>query len=40
VTKVRERLEVGKETAHRFHVEFNPRKLNEVEGEDQHREEI
>jgi hypothetical protein len=33
VAKVRERLAVSKQTAHRFHMErFNLKKLNEVEG--------
>jgi hypothetical protein len=32
VAKVRERLAVSKQTAHRFHIEmFNLKKLNEVE---------
>jgi hypothetical protein len=41
VTKVRERLELSKQTLHRFHMEkFNLKKLNEVEGELQYYVEI
>jgi hypothetical protein len=35
VAKVRERLAVCKQTAHRVHMEkLNPKKLNEVEGKE------
>jgi hypothetical protein len=41
VAKVRERLAVGKQTAHRIHMErFNLMKLNEVEGKEQNCVEI
>ncbi|PNF33543.1 hypothetical protein B7P43_G17402 [Cryptotermes secundus] len=41
VAKVRERLAVSKQTAHRVHMErFNLKKLNEVEGKEQFRFEI
>jgi hypothetical protein len=37
VAKVRERLGVSKQTAHRFHMErFNLKKLNEVERKEQY----
>jgi hypothetical protein len=37
VTKDRERLTVSKQTMHRVHIErFNLKKLNEVEGKEQH----
>jgi hypothetical protein len=39
--KVRERLSVSKQTAHRVHMEkFDLKKLNEVEGKEQHCVEI
>jgi hypothetical protein len=41
VAKVRERLAVSKQTAHRGYMErFNLEKLNEVEGKEQYRVEI
>jgi hypothetical protein len=41
VAKVRERLSVSKQTAHRVHKErFNLKKLNEVEGKEQFQVEI
>jgi hypothetical protein len=41
VAKVRERLAVSKQTAHRFHVErFDLKKLNRVEGKEQYRAEF
>jgi hypothetical protein len=41
VAKVRERLAVSKQTAHRIHMEgFNLKRLNEVEGNEQYRVEI
>jgi hypothetical protein len=36
VEKVRERLAVSKQAMQRVHIEFNLKKLNEVEGTDQH----
>jgi hypothetical protein len=37
VAKVRERLAVSKQTAHRIHMErFNLKKLNKVEGKEQY----
>jgi hypothetical protein len=41
VAKVRERLAVSKQTTQRFHMErYNFKKLNEVEGKEQHHAEI
>jgi hypothetical protein len=41
VTEVRERLAVSEQTTHRVHMErFTLKKLNEVEGKEQHRDEI
>jgi hypothetical protein len=41
VAKVRERLAVNKQRAHRFHMEgFNLKMLNEVEGKERYRIEI
>jgi hypothetical protein len=41
VAKVRERLAVNKQRSQRFHMErFNLKKLNEVEGKEQHRVEV
>jgi hypothetical protein len=41
VAKFRERLVVNKQISHRFHMErFNPKKLNEVEGNEQFRVEV
>jgi hypothetical protein len=41
VAKVRERLEVSEQTAHRIHMErFNLKKLNKVEGKEQYHVEI
>jgi hypothetical protein len=41
VTKVRERLVMSKQTMNKFHTEkFNFKKLNKVEGKEQHRVEI
>jgi hypothetical protein len=41
VAKVRERLAVSKQTAHRIHMEmFNLKKVNEVEGKEQYCVEI
>jgi hypothetical protein len=38
VAKVRERLEVSKQTTCRFHIEsFNHKKQNEIAGEEQYR---
>jgi hypothetical protein len=41
VAKVRERLAVNKQRSHRFHMErFNVKKLNDVQGREQFRDEI
>jgi hypothetical protein len=41
VAKVRARLAVNKQRSHRFHMErFNLKKLNEVEGKEQYRDEV
>jgi hypothetical protein len=41
VANFRERLAVGKQTTHRFHMErFNLKELNEAEGKEQYRVEI
>jgi hypothetical protein len=41
VAKFRERLEVSKQTMHRFHIErFSLKKLNEIEGKEQYHVEI